>query len=205
MTSGGPRVTSGPRGLRVRDRADAAVVAEARGAGGHGPASRGRPDAGARYGSGQLIAGGACFARGAGTAATDDCTLQLAASTALPLEGGLPTGPARPAADAEDFSRGRPLQGLQLDHAFGGCAPAAGDTLVRHRLLGPDGGVELWAEPEFRWVQIFTPDDHPGRGRTVAVEPMTCAPDAFNSGTDLRVLQPGESTTAGWRIAALSA
>ena len=136
----------------------------------------------------------------AGTAATDDCTLQLAASTALPLESGLPTGPARPAADADDFSRGRPLRGLQLDHAFGGCAPAAGDTLVRHRLLGPDGGVELWAEPEFRWVQVFTPDDHPGRGRTVAVEPMTCPPDALNSGTDLITLAPGESWTGSWGL-----
>src|SRR5690349_16219900 len=40
----------------------------------------------------------------AGNAATDDCTLQLAATTALPLEGGLPTGPARP---DTDFREGR--------------------------------------------------------------------------------------------------
>jgi len=130
----------------------------------------------------------------AGNAATDDCRLQLGATTALPLEKGLPTGPARPG----DLRA--PLAGLVLDHAFGGCVPADGDTLVRHRLLGPDGGVELWAEPDFRWVQVFTPNRHPGRGRAVAVEPMTCPPDALNSGTDLITLAPGESWTGSWGL-----
>ena len=39
--------------------------------------------------------------------------------------------------------------------------PAAGDELVRHRLLGPAGGVEVWAEPAFGWVQVFTPATTP--------------------------------------------
>jgi aldose 1-epimerase len=133
----------------------------------------------------------------AGNAATDDCTLQLAATTALPLDRGLPTGPAQP---EEAFREGRPLRGLELDHAYGGCVPEEGDTLVRHRLVGPDGGVELWADEAFRWVQVFTPDDHPGRGRAVAVEPMTCPPDALNSGTDLLTLEPGESWTGSWGL-----
>lgn len=38
----------------------------------------------------------------------------------------------------------------------------------------------------------------------LAVEPMTCPPDAFNSGTDLVVLQPGASHTLAWTIAAIS-
>ena len=29
--------------------------------------------------------------------------------------------------------------------------------------------------------------------KSLAVEPMTCPPDAFNSGVDLVVLQPGQS------------
>lgn len=139
----------------------------------------------------------------AGDAATDDCVLTLAASTVLPLERGLPAGPARPVDGGLDLRSGRPVRGLDLDHAFGGCAPADGDTLVRHRLSGPDGGVELWADPDFGWVQVFTPADHPGRGRALAVEPMTCPPDALNSGTGLRTLEPGQSWSGRWGLAPL--
>ncbi|MHA6786022.1 aldose 1-epimerase family protein [Pseudonocardia saturnea] len=130
----------------------------------------------------------------AGRADTDDCTLHLAATTALPLDGGLPAGPAEPLTDPV-FA----LRGTELDHAFGGCVPV--DGLVRHRLSGPDGAVELWADPDFGWVQVFTPDDHPGRGRAIAVEPMTCPPDALNSGVGLLVVAPGETWTGRWGIA----
>ena len=136
----------------------------------------------------------------AGDAATDDCTLTLAATTTLPLDAGLPTGPAVPVTGELDLRNGQPLKAAVLDHAFGGCLHAAGDTLVRHRLEGPASGVELWAYPDFGWVQVFTPDDHPGRGRAVAVEPMTCPPDALNSGVGLLTVAPGESWTGSWGI-----
>lgn len=129
----------------------------------------------------------------AGAADTDDCTLYLAATTALPLGGGLPVAPAAPVRSPEIT-----LRGAELDHAFGGCLPT--DGLVRHRLSGPDGDVELWADPDFGWVQVFTPDDHPGRGRAVAVEPMTCPPDALNSGIGLLVLEPGQTWSGRWGI-----
>jgi aldose 1-epimerase len=138
----------------------------------------------------------------AGDADTDDCVLTLAATTRLPLDDKqLPAGPPEPVAGtADDFRGGRAVRGLKLDAAFGGCVPASGDTLVRHRLIAPDGGVELWAEPAFGWVQVFTPDDHPGRGRAVAVEPMTCPPDALNSGQDLIVLEPDQQWSGSWGI-----
>jgi aldose 1-epimerase len=49
-------------------------------------------------------------------------------------------------------------------------------------------------------VQVFTGDTLPAdaRRRGVAVEPMTCAPNAFNSGDGLRVLAAGETLTARW-------
>ena len=62
----------------------------------------------------------------AGDTATDDCTLQLAATTSLPLQGGLPSGPARPAEGDTDFRDGRPLKGVTLDDAFGGCVARRG-------------------------------------------------------------------------------
>jgi aldose 1-epimerase len=136
----------------------------------------------------------------AGDDATDDCELTLAARSALPLDGGLPTGPAQEVTGELDFRGGQPLRGRDLDDAFGDCVPADGDDLVRHRLSGPTTAVELWAEPDFGWVQVFTPDDHPGRGRAVAVEPMTCPPDALNSGIGLITLGPGEEWTGSWGI-----
>jgi aldose 1-epimerase len=137
----------------------------------------------------------------AGASATDDCTITISASTLLPLDGGIPTGPARPLDEAPDVDlRGKPMAGLVVDHAFGGCAPTAGDDLVRHRLDGPDGHVEVWAEPVFGYVQVFTPPEFPGRGRAVAIEPMTCPPDALNSGDGLITLALGETWNGTWGI-----
>jgi aldose 1-epimerase len=128
-----------------------------------------------------------------GDTPTDDCTLILAARAQLPLTDQLPSGPLEP----RDTTF--PLGTTTLDAAFGDCAPT--DGLVRHLLTGPDGhGVELWADPAFGWVQVFTPPELVGRGRAVAVEPMTCPPDALNSGTDLQVLGPGESWTGRWGL-----
>lgn len=127
-----------------------------------------------------------------GDTPTDDCTLALAARAQLPLHDQIPSGPPTPRETTF------PLATTTLDDAFGDCALT--DGLVRHTLTGPDGGVELWADPAFGWVQVFTPDDMPGHGRAVAVEPMTCPPDALNSGTDLQILEPGESWTGRWGL-----
>ncbi|AHH93992.1 aldose 1-epimerase family protein [Kutzneria viridogrisea] len=138
----------------------------------------------------------------AGASATDDCTLRLAATTSLPLdpESMVPCGPQVGLSRTEvDFRRPRSLRGERLDHAFGGCVPGA-DGLVRHRLTGPKTAVELWADPDFRWVQVYTPDEFPGRGRAVAIEPMTCPPDALNSGIDLITLAPGDAWSGRWGL-----
>ncbi|GAT64529.1 aldose-1-epimerase [Planomonospora sphaerica] len=100
-----------------------------------------------------------------------------------------------------DFTSPRPVGGTAVDHAFTGLRPGA-DGLVRVRVSGPDGGVEMrWQAAELPWVQVCTGSalDHAG----LAVEPMTCPPDAFNSGTDLIVLQPGEKAEASWTISPL--
>jgi aldose 1-epimerase len=135
----------------------------------------------------------------------EDCDLKLAATTMLPLD------PMRMVPTAEpvdirgtdlDFRRGQPLCGMpDLDHAFGGCKPR-GDGLVRHAIVHPKGGVEVWADRDFRWVQVYTPHDFPGAsgGFAVAIEPMTCPPDALNSGIDLIHLDPGKSWTGRWGI-----
>ena len=138
----------------------------------------------------------------AGHATAYECTLQLAARTNLPVDPDrlLPNGPVAPLDGGEfDFREPRKLDGMVLDHTYGGCVPEA-DGIIRHHLVGPDTGVEIWAEPDFGWVQVFSTTGFPGTGSAIAVEPMTCPTDALNSGIDLRELEPGQTWSGSWGL-----
>jgi aldose 1-epimerase len=139
----------------------------------------------------------------AGPGVADDWTLTLPASRVLEVDERL--SPVREVeVPAEfDFREHRPVGGTQMDHAFTGLVrDDAGQAEVR--ILAVDGrGVALTWGREYPWMQAFTADV-PDLGRHgIAVEPMTCAPDAFNSGTGLLVLEPGESFTGSWNLAAV--
>ena len=132
-----------------------------------------------------------------------DCTLTLAADRIVDVDGALIPTAVRPVTPDEDLRGGRRVADLTLDTCFGA---AAGPDGVLGVLRAPDGAATaLWADADVRWVQAFTPDDLAGRGRAVAVEPMTCPPDAVHSGTDLTVLAPGETWRFSWGIAARDA
>lgn len=80
---------------------------------------------------------------------------------------------------------------LQLDTQFTGVTnPVA--TLVT------DGvALDIWSD-NADWLMIYTTNKFPwasGQGNAIAIEPQTCPADAFNTGEDLRVLAPGESTS----------
>lgn len=70
-------------------------------------------------------------------------------------------------------------------------------------MTGPDGRtVRLWADSSYQFLEIFsgdtlTPDR---RRRGLGVEPMTCAPNAFQTGEGLLRLAPGESVRASWGV-----
>lgn len=112
-----------------------------------------------------------------------------------------------------DWRAPRVLGGAEIDHAYTGLArDDEGSTTVR--LTDPSGvGVELTWDGACPWVQIHTADlpggpAQPFHRAGLAVEPMTCAPDAFNDGsydfeTGLLTLAPGGAAEASWRIAAL--
>ena len=106
----------------------------------------------------------------------------------------------RPVDAATDLRDGRRLGELSLDTAYRGLAKDA-DGRIRHSLTAPDGrSLTLWQGGEFAWAQVFTTDKYPGQALAVAIEPMTSPPDAFNSGTDLRRLAPGEQWSLEWGI-----
>ncbi|HHY07889.1 MAG: hypothetical protein WAN89_07615 [Lawsonella sp.] len=66
--------------------------------------------------------------------------------------------------------------------------------------------VVMEADGEFPWLQIFTTGEKtvpfPGKGRALAVEPMTCPPNAMVSGQDVIVVEPGLGWTGKWRLRA---
>src|SRR5437764_202438 len=81
-----------------------------------------------------------------------------------------------------DFRGGKPLADVNLDTAFGGLEFAE-DGRYHHVFSHGEQHLLVWAGPDFRWAQVFTPDDLVGRGRAVALEPMTCPADEIHSGT----------------------
>ena len=142
----------------------------------------------------------------AGPSPLDDWSLELPANTYLGVTPDrlLPVGLRKVEGDAFDFRSPRRLGPVEIDHAFTDISrDAAG--LARVRVLDPSGtGVELEWGAEWRWVQVHTGDKPIGPDRLgLAVEPMTCPPDALHSGTDLIHLQPGQSHAAAWTIRAL--
>jgi aldose 1-epimerase len=99
-----------------------------------------------------------------------------------------------------DLRRGQVLESLSLDTAMTDLARAS-DGRWRVKLALGDRYAELWGDETMRWMQIFT--GGPNRDGSIAVEPMTCGPDAFNPGPthgDMKVLAPGETFLGHWGI-----
>lgn len=129
----------------------------------------------------------------------DDATLQLDAEghylttarhlpgTAEPLEGS-----------AHDFRSERRIGDVVLSATYYGLAR---DPLGRAWVRFDE--TRLWMDSAYGYVMLFSGEDLPDRSehrRSLAVEPMTCPPNAFRSGTGLRVLLPGETLRARWGI-----
>lgn len=141
----------------------------------------------------------------AGTKAIDECELQLPAGRWQPVDDRLiPSGPAQDVTGTGyDLRSARKLAGIQLDHAFTGLSRES-DGLAWVRLSSSKLTTAMWMDDTNPWLQVFTSDPlEPERRRAaVAVEPMTCPPNAFVSGEDLITLQPRESVTVRWGIRA---
>jgi len=76
------------------------------------------------------------------------------------------------------------------------------DGMARTVLRGPAGELELAVDEAWGWLQAFTGDTLPEgrRRRSLAVEPMTCPPNALADGTDLIVLDPGADWSGTWAL-----
>ncbi|MBA3311460.1 MAG: aldose 1-epimerase family protein [Nocardioidaceae bacterium] len=134
----------------------------------------------------------------------DECELTLPATIRAETdERGIPGDPAPVAGGPFDFSSPRFVGDTTFDHPFGGLV-ADEHSVARVFLLDPDSGrsAALWVDASYRWLQVYSGDKLGGRAReALAVEPMTCPPDAFNTGVDLIALQPGDTHTASFGLA----
>lgn len=145
----------------------------------------------------------------AGEGRVDDWTLELPAAQVLTVTPDRLIPVALEPVDAAagtpfDFRGPRVIGDTFIDHAFTGLLSDDGTTVVR--LTAPSGtGVAMHWRDGLPWVQVHTADQvDPARSRLgLAVEPMTCPPDAFSSGTDLVVLAPNTPHSVSWTISAL--
>lgn len=135
-----------------------------------------------------------------GDSTTAQLTLTVSARQAFIADESLiPVGLELVRGDT-DFRGGSLLADVRVDVALTSL-DAAEDGNFHHVLSAPDGrSVELWQEPIFPIAHVFVTEHYRDRPLAVAVEPMTAPADAFNSGTNLHWLEPGESLTGTWGI-----
>jgi aldose 1-epimerase len=127
----------------------------------------------------------------------DDVELRVPAATVLLAdERGIPVGSGSVTDEGLDFRDSRAVGSIKLDHCFTELE-REGDGRARVAV----GTTTLWADESYPYLMIFTGDGLPDvERRSIAVEPMTCAPNAFRSGEGLVQLEPGESHAARWGI-----
>jgi aldose 1-epimerase len=142
----------------------------------------------------------------AGGGHVDQLVLTVPASTVLESdERGIPLRRGPVAGTPYDFRGPRPIGDLVLDHAFTGLSRGT-DGTARVLLTDPADGVvtELSVDETFGHLMVFSGDTlaEGRRRRGLAIEPMTCPPNALATGEDVIRLEPGASTTSTWRIRA---
>ena len=134
----------------------------------------------------------------------DRCALSIPARSFLPTDDrGLPTGVEEVAGTAYDFRTARTIGTDVLDLGFTDLV-RDGDGRAWVELTQPDAErMAIWVDESYPYIQVYTGDTLPDprrRRQGLAVEPMTCPPNAFASATDVWRIEPGETRTATWGL-----
>lgn len=130
----------------------------------------------------------------AGSAPLDECRLKLPAHTVASMDSTGKVVSRRTVAGDLDLTGGPLLVGRSIDHAYTGFPEEGWTAELVH---GPTGFVVRMIA-DTPWAQVYTGERLDRAG--VAVEPMTCPPDAFNSGEDVIYLTPGQWHRVGYSI-----
>jgi aldose 1-epimerase len=136
-----------------------------------------------------------------GSGPIDEATLQFEAGRRILTDDRqLPAGTEPVAGSAFDFRNGRRLGDLSIDHAF---TDLGRDNQGRSwvHLTGSDGRrSDFWLDEHYPYVQLYTGDTlGPDRRRQgLGTEPMTCPPNAFQTGEGVIRLEPGQTASSSW-------
>jgi aldose 1-epimerase len=137
-----------------------------------------------------------------GAETVDDALLQIPARTALRSDDrGTPIGTVAVDGTDLDFRSARRVDETKLDHCYTDLErDDAG--FARITVVAADGasGRTLWVDEGYPYLMVFTGDIPAVQRHGLAVEPMTCPPNALRSGEALVTLEPGESHTARWGL-----
>jgi aldose 1-epimerase len=128
----------------------------------------------------------------AGGETVSSALLELPADERLLLDDrALPIGSEQVAGTPYDFRQARPIGDLQLDDCF--TALTGQEAVVGTPVNGRETFVRV--DHSFAYLMCYT-----GDGRAVAIEPMSCAPNAFRNGLGLVMLEPGAQWSGGWAL-----
>lgn len=133
-----------------------------------------------------------------GTETVDDVLLQVPGQTALRSDDrGIPLGTVAVDGTELDFRSARRIGQATIDNGYTDLErDDAG--LARITAAASNRGVTLWVDEGYPYVMVFTGDIPAVERHGLAIEPMTCPPNAFRSGEGVVTLEPGDSHTAAW-------
>ncbi|MGH7666451.1 MAG: aldose 1-epimerase family protein [Candidatus Dormibacteria bacterium] len=138
----------------------------------------------------------------AGGGQLDGCRLELRAGTRIVTdpERQLPVGEEPVQGTAFDFRQGRVLGDLQVDFPFTDLERDQ-DGRAWAVLTGNDGHVRsLWVDRAYSIIEVYTGDTLSRSRRRLGLgsEPMTCPPNALQTGQQVVRLEPGQSFACRW-------
>lgn len=142
-----------------------------------------------------------------GTPLIDEAQLELPAGVRLAADDrGIPSGERLATSATEyDFTTMRTIGTTRLDTTFGDLArDEHGRSWVRVSCRRTGRTVSLWLDRTHPYLMAFTGDTLPDaarRRRSLGLEPMTCAPNAFQTKDGLQTIEPGEQFVSAWGLA----
>lgn len=117
----------------------------------------------------------------------DDLSMQFPPSNRVLIdERMIPTGETP---RYEKFDSWKKIADTKLDDCFIPLKGGVEEVAVKLWSEQAGAGIEIWQDKHFGFVQVYTPPDR----KSIAVEPMSCNINAFQSRDGLSVLAPGES------------